>query len=1494
MNRKQRTKQIIVCSFIFFLLLIGGKTTSKAIKYTELKNTTPLNTTVTFTKNDYHSQNTTLFCVQHGQDVGKDGEDSVSLSYQLVGYLKIKGNEGYVNNSSTPIRNEAFAQIGYLLSNVANNSMGSPDDAYIQRTYGVSGAQFATMFPKNVTFLQNIFWKDNIFNPMNIYLKIPNVSGFATSSNSNVNILKQAGTSSGFAALDKAYTYANTTLQKSVNWRQSETIKDQTNKNNIGVTVKTYSGEQCVRVGPFKWSFTNKPSTITVKTTDGTSYTAGTNMWITQGSGTAEKRIAASELVSGKDFYVTFRVKDQIPGISQISASGQYSNKTFYCSEMWFLRHSVYQDMIYYKKNPNETVKATVSGTFKYSVPFNFQAEITKTDKDSKDPLKDVGFRIKYKTGSTWVKQDNKGVISYVSKESEATEFITDSKGKITIKGLLVGDYEAYETKNPNYGYVISKDAITITTSKNKVTVTNEQKYVKLSGYVWEDNPYDREKLTERNDLYQEGDLDKNDLLLAGIPVRLKEFATGEVVKEAVTDTKGAYLFTDVDINKLTQYTIEFEYDGLIYQNVVLHSDKANGSKAVEPNRQTYNDRFVAIEKGEKENQAAIKNGVGNNGTVEATVDYTFTQAENGRTAHIDKTNQCQITADTHSAGYTIPFEKGKAITEVKNINLGIYKRSQTDLAVKTELEQAKVQAAGYGHIYQYGSGYSSADEEKSWDLAVRFESPYKNVYKRPVYRADAEYENTENPSKEMQVALTYKITVANQEAMISRINELVNYFDARYTLKAIGTGINSQDGSILNPYTQDQYQLGEVKNGYRQLVIFPNMIIRPATIDQGGDTKTTQSSIYVQFDLSRQNVLNLLQTASIYHNDENELDKAGENLKNITEIASYTSFSQYQSATNYTLYAAVDKDSVPDNCTAGDTKTYEDDTDKASNLAIVLAKAREVTGTIFEDLPQEALKDKNVSLGDGTYDPEKENAIGGVKVELVQVDESGRITDQVANVFDEHSIDDETGKIGKWTEAKVEAVSGSDGTYTISGFVPGKYIIRYTWGNEQTYKIVEGKENPEPDDYYDSMVENYKSTTIDYDVYEKEQRSDKFYRDVNESNIRTSHAIDDISTRKEIDEILKEYNYESMSKQHQKEMISNTQVMEINIEYSDDDLLTVDLVRRDHPEFQIEKMDFGIIKRPVQSVNFVKTLSDITITLANGQVLINAHIDENGNLQGQTAYLTYVKPIKENGITVQNGFLKAELDSELIQGATVEMKYRLTTENTSEVDYTDERYGYYQYGESYYQKVLSQDKKEDHIVTVTPTQVVDYLDTKSIYRADDQVNKDYNWKPMTLSQLSSSKLVATNVTDAIRNGSYKDENGTRQEIDETQIYSTDYLQHTKLKPYRYVGTQEKPAEGGEVYIKVDKILSSADDANFDNQAEIVLLSKPGGSKPTQTPGNYIPNKVNQEEDDSTSQEIIITPSTGGDKAYFIYITIGITAFAILGIGVYWIKKKMF
>ena len=80
---------------------------------------------------------------------------------------------------------------------------------------------------------------------------------------------------------------------------------------------------------------------------------------------------------------------------------------------------------------------------------------------------------------------------------------------------------------------------------------------------------------------------------------------------------------------------------------------------------------------------------------------------------------------------------------------------------------------------------------------------------------------------------------------------------------------------------------------------------------------------------------------------------------------------------------------------------------------------------------------------------------------------------------------------------------------------------------------------------------------------------------------------------------------------------------------------------------------------------------------------------------------------------------------------------------------------------------------------------------------------------------------------------------------------------------------------------------------NFQNQAELVLLGKPGGGKFTPTPGNYLPNRVQKETDDSTSQEISIVPSTGGNRNFILPISVGMVALVVLATGVVLIKKKV-
>ena len=155
--------------------------------------------------------------------------------------------------------------------------------------------------------------------------------------------------------------------------------------------------------------------------------------------------------------------------------------------------------------------------------------------------------------------------------------------------------------------------------------IENKQVYVKLSGYVWLDKQYNKQSL--RNDLYRDNDYDSEDQLMEGVIVRLKDRRTGETVRhengeEFYATTKEVtigdqilryYLFEDVLIEDLSNYYIEFEYDGLTYTNVTPHIDVDNGSKAAENAnvRDEFNKNFSTIE-GTSENTGVALDENGN------------------------------------------------------------------------------------------------------------------------------------------------------------------------------------------------------------------------------------------------------------------------------------------------------------------------------------------------------------------------------------------------------------------------------------------------------------------------------------------------------------------------------------------------------------------------------------------------------------------------------------------------------------------------------------------------------------------------------------------------------------------------------------------------------------------------------------------------------------------------------------------------------------------
>lgn len=1268
--------------------------------------------------------NETLLCAQHHQSM-------YGSTYKLITEINITGNKSTGNGATVESWHNA------KLAAILSNKRGTLEN------YG--GSDVENLPVQNAIWNYLGTWRSEVGYKHGIK------QDFVNNSKGNFN------TSIETEAEEYANNYKNGNLTQ---------ITDKTDKSKIKVTQYTEGNEQYLRVGPFKYEFPEKLSEINVITDK------NSKMEIK----CFEKRINdnqyskysnINQIKSGNEFYISVKMPtDGTSQIKKITVKGK-ANVKHVTIKFWESTSMSQQNLLQYNYS-NEEID--INQTFDYNIKILGNLKVIKVNKDNiKIKLQGVGFYVQNKDTKKWVKVEN-DTVSYTDKKEDATEFITDKNGEITIKNLVVGTYVAYETKNPNYGYEIIKEGQEklITVDKTaELQIPNPQKYIKLSGYVWVDEDYVENKKSKRNHLYKDNDYDSNDILLDGITVRLIDKTTGNVVKEAKTSNGGKYLFTDVLVDDLEKYYIEFEYDGLTYTNVIPHIDRDNGSKAAENSsvRDEFNKRFSVIEGSTESNKGITKDSAGN-----PKYDLNYNIDKNKHTSTLNNTGLYPITANTNETGYVIKDHFTPGQEEIKYINLGLYEREQPDIALIKDLYNVNVAINGYNHIYEYANRFNNQDRYgNGFNVGVKFGNKYGNMsYTRAIYKADKEYTSSDK-SKELKVYVTYKISMKNESSNLQvQVNSIVDYYDSNYTLIKTGTGIDEKGnvtGDISNSGSQSY------NDKYKKVIINTNSKIE----------HNKSADVYVQFELNRDAVLKIL-------NDK-------ENLDNVVEINSYSVFD-----TDGKVYAGIDTDSNPGNAVPGDTTTYEDDTDSAPGLKLVVSdKAREMTGKVFLDSTSNELKTGEVRQGDGMY-TDGEKGIKDVKVTLKENIERGKV---------------------------YEATTDENGDFYISGYIPGDYTLTYTWGDKEY------------------TVQNYKGTVYDKNRYDANVTNKEWYK--TDVDTRYTDAIDNYNTREKIDDEIAEVTNKTATTIDK--MDSTTPTMGISVEYTTTTTIEPTTDKFKSPDFKIENIDFGIVERARQDLALRKRVNTFKVTLANGQVIADMTIDEKGNITGERNHVTYMGPSSSTG----NGFVKLELDNELIQGATVEVEYEIKVTNNSELDYVSE--DFYKYG-----------IKSGNEVTITPTSIIDYLDKNWGFEAE----KNKEWTVKSLDEIKN--IVAKEV--------YENEDSTI--ADKTILY-TESLKDEKLKP----------TESAKVNLNVSKVLSNSDEISLDNESEITELTKDGGSKPISTPGNYIPGQEEtKESDESIAETVIVTPSTGANLGFIVPVMIGVIALVILGAGVVIIKKK--
>lgn len=1139
--------------------------------------------------------------------------------------------------------------------------------------------------------------------------------------------------------------------------------------------------------------------------------------------------------------------------------------------------------------------------------------EVYKVDEDNANhPIGNVGFRIRNSQGQYVIAYDedgnvqkevtgtiNLGNMQTTANENDATVFRTDNEGHIRIFDMIIGKYTVVEMENNNFGYEINGDDSYIKwqsnmgsgdsvntqvevirqTSMNTATnttynsnivdtlsVTNKRVYIRLSGYVWEDKMFakrtdynDKWRDPEERDPVDNSQIDVNDQRLANVQVTLRR-ADGSIIDSKRTSTitnsqgqqeEGAYIFGDylrdpsapkVRIDELEGAYIEFEYNGMCYASVKVNADLDIGSKATdEKSRPQFNENYATIVNNESQNgsgQSVYRlNYDVDYSAHTSTLNYggQYLYGYDGQKYPIAGINeQYLITANTMDATpnvllgqtkYTMQNIYSESVEEIPNINLGVKERLMPDLAVKEDVDYVDISLNGYSHRYDY----HKRDGMDAFNMDVKFgvEDSYGNMsYTKEIASSDVSY-NAANPQdpQRLQMYLTYKVSVRNEaDSVYTTANQVVNYYDSNYTIASV----TDEQGNALN-YQVDNGYSGN--NGYSRVYINTGYQLTPFT----------EKIVYITYRLNDNAILSVL-------NEDLTLNS-------VTEVSSYSSFQDE----NFSVrYAGVDRDSNPETTDPTNRDTYEDDTDSAPAFVVKVVNGRTISGTVWED---SAIAEKLAASG---YDKERigdgilqdsENKVQNVKVELLSVGDdvdlgSANLLTNNFNVATLYKVNDSR---QPYTEEAVYGATGTNGYYEFNGVVPGRYIIRYTYGNNSIICDTDGNAIETIE------AKNYKSTIYRGGNKTAAESMDNFwYRDSQErlSDAKDEVGIDASGNRFDIvaDRTTKsaeaeegEITYGTMTAQNTTNRLENieaaTRGFEIEYDYNHDDLSHVS---DGDSEFRVlfDNVDLGIIRRPLQPLKIDKKVTYIKVTLANGQVIVEGN-PETDNLQ-------YVRFLPDGNVSI-------ELDNELMQGATLTVRYGITVDNTdAEIDY---------YYPDYYIYGIQPSDRENSFKISTVTKLYDYLSNDLVYDENSELNQQYNWQYEEIKQeLVDEGYLSQEAFDVVKNYN--------------QVFQTDYFKNME------------PGNSLTAEMEVSRLLSTtADDFSLDNYMEVNRLT--GDPIESSIPGNSVPGDSTTYENDDDTVLVTITAPTGEDRNYVPYIILGVSTLIILGAGVIFIKKKV-
>ena len=1060
------------------------------------------------------------------------------------------------------------------------------------------------------------------------------------------------------------------------------------------------------------------------------------------------------------------------------------------------------------------------------------------------DDVPDVGYRLQSGKENGWTSNG-----STYSKTFTLTQ---------RLPGLKANGTPAYYRGEDTtlYLVVVAEDKLQDTSSNTGYIYNNNQQPTRLSlsieGVVFKDN-------IAQKDGREDGIISTGDEFLPGVEVTLFT-SNGTQVGQTTTDENGHYEFLHLDYTET--YYVRFKYNGQIYEPTTYQTQKkytGEGDNQVDTtiaersyatdgvqNRQSFNNKFTPVD-----------------------ASHVYPSRDDVNNAEF------MIYAYTGSNGLQnlLTYSEANTKEELKNVNFGIKAREEFDMNLRKDLVQVDLTINGKSHTYEYnGSGE---------DLEVTIRGTDVPDYERTIRRSDLEFKSAaqyDNDSDKLQVYVTYKIQIRNQSMgqITGYITDLNDYYDTSYQL------VRSYDENNNNiNWTQESDVTGNGKRYYKM-----------HTTDLANEGITDQKWIFMQYKVSAETLREVLNTGSTleenfaeiagyrntYTNDRYDLN--GNKITNAGDVAGLLDIDSTPDNMNPTdsevqNFVAESKTDAYQNLdgeekTKRSSEVFEDDADVAPGLRLIREdQNRTITGVIFEDAPDLArLQNNNERVGNGEYES-GEHGINEVNVELICTNNN-----EVTTISDR---------------------SDSNGNYSIEGYIPGDYYIKFTYGDETCLKAMQ----------VDNEVysgQDYKST-----IYNESNYSNNVYWYQNTSP-RSNDAGDNYTRRQEVNNYSKDYKYDvatvlnstpSNNPDLLDELAANTQMdaettgMSVEIEY----------LGQEQTAYDITNVDFGIIERPRTKIVLQKDVSHVKLVATDGSTIFDS--DQS------VSNLTWVPNQYNNrgDLDGSPGFVQGTVDENLLYGSTVTVRYHLRIENQSEKDYNEESY--------YYTGVVSNYNTAN---TLKPMAIIDYLpnslqysDVETMANGLLSINGGIT-TPGVGNSFSTSIAGSNNYWQIVAD---KNQSMTLPEAEYKGILLSpdaydDVQNITQILLTELPNTQSPLAEKG--YIDLDDILSvtkviarpeetTQDDKS--NVAEIIRVEIANGRRPyfeeetnnteiVEIPGNAEPvAEIHLDEPDTALAENVQFMVPFGANRQVALVIILVAALGILVTGIIVIKKKV-